>query len=64
MRKHGDLSRIIDGWVMWHEGENAWLPCNGQNGTPDLIDRPSDLTRFVLADDSDAAHDEGRKDGT
>jgi hypothetical protein len=45
--KHGDLSRVPDGWVMWHEGEKAWIPCNGKNGTPDLIERPSDLTRFV-----------------
>lgn len=48
MRKHGDLSLITEvGWVMWHETEGAWIPCNGQNGTPDLVPRPGDLLRIV-----------------
>jgi hypothetical protein len=40
--EYGDLKLIMSGWVMWDGFE--WLACDGLNGTPDLIERPSKIT--------------------
>jgi hypothetical protein len=39
LNQFGDLKQLFSGWVMWDGSQ--WLPCDGTNGAPDLIHRPT-----------------------
>jgi hypothetical protein len=49
--EYGDLKELLHaGWVMW-DG-TKWIPCDGTNGTPDLIKRPTsvEMVKHTRAD--------------